>query len=208
MRQTKTNFVQRFQVWQQHDEYEYEIERDETQLIDDAKTDPACFGILYQRYLTSVYKYVKLRSGNDEDAADLTQQVFLQALKALPKYQHRKLPFSAWLFRIARNTTTDAHRQRINSVTWQFLTEISHPHNGQDLEGDTLRRETIAQLQRFLGQLNHEKRELLMLRFAAGLSSREIAFTLGKSEAAVKKQLTRIIAALKTQYEQEFSDEE
>ncbi len=87
-------------------------ESDDDQLVAAAQADPALFAALYRRYLTRVYRYARARVPTDEDAADATQQVFLQALDALPSYRARGVPFSAWLFRIARNATIDAHRRR------------------------------------------------------------------------------------------------
>ncbi|HEY7416489.1 MAG TPA: sigma factor, partial [Ktedonobacteraceae bacterium] len=72
----------------------------EAALIEAAKTNPAAFEPLYQRYKGRVYRYLFFRLRHEEDAADLTQQVFLKALSALPGYRIRNIPFAAWLFRI------------------------------------------------------------------------------------------------------------
>lgn len=88
-----------------------DVEDDEPSLIQAARLDPKAFGLLYQRYLTSIYRYLRARTPNEQAAADLTQQVFLKALASLPKYRPRGLPFAAWLFRIARNTAIDRYRR-------------------------------------------------------------------------------------------------
>lgn len=183
------------------------VGNDEAQLVQAARQDPTAFEMLYQRYLLRVYRYLRLRTITEEDAADLTQQVFLQALDALPDYRERGLPFSAWLFRIARNVATDAYRRRRSTVTWDFVPEALHPTGGQDPEAALVQRETFNQLRKLLAGLTPDKRELLALRFAAGLTSREIASTIGKSEAAVKKQLSRLLGLLKEQY-REYDHEE
>lgn len=174
--------------------------RDEGMLIRAAQADPAAFGVLYQRYLGPVYWYLRARTNSTEDADDLTQQVFLQALAALPRYRERGVPFAAWLFRIARNVaTTFRYRQR-RTVSWQAVPYVRTPCADQDPEAQALRHETLGQLGDLLAALDPEKRELLTLRFAAELTAREIAAVVGKSEAAVKKQLARTLQALKEQY--------
>ncbi len=175
---------------------------DETALIAAAQADPHAFDTLYRRYLPRIYRYTCAQTANAEDAADLTQQIFLQALDALPAYRARGLPFAAWLFRIARNAVIDAHRRRRHSaLAWETLPEALHTSSSDnDPETLLLRRESLGRLHELLAALDGEKRELLALRFAGQLSSSEIATVVGKSPAAVKKQLTRLIQALKEQY--------
>lgn len=176
------------------------VEVDDAAVVRAAQRDPAAFAPLYVRYHPRVYRYLRLRTATGEEAADLTQQVFLQALDALPGYRERGLPFAAWLFRIARNVATDAHRRRRPALDWDLLPEQLHGTSDDDPEAALLGRERVERLRNQLATLDSDKRELLGLRFAAGLSSREIAPVVGKSEAAVKKQLTRIIQQLREQY--------
>lgn len=176
---------------------------DEAALIHAAQADPAAFDALYQRYLLRVYRYMRARTGNDEDAADLTQHVFLQTLRALPNYQQRGMPFAAWLFRIAHNTVTDAYRRKRSAISWETLPEGLQLPTEYGPEAMTLQLERLTHLQQLLMQLDPFKRELLALRFAAGLSAPEIALVVGKSHAAVKKQITRTLQTLKEHYHEE-----
>jgi len=169
-------------------------------LVRAARADRAAFAALYARYVDRVYAYVRSRTATMEDAADLTQQVFLRALNALPRYEERRVPFAAWLFRIARNAVIDAHRQRRVTVAWDLVPEALQPVADLDLEARALREEEVARLRALLRGLDPEARELLTLRFAVGLTSAEIAAVVGKSEAAAKKRLTRILRTLKEQY--------
>ncbi|HEX5503533.1 MAG TPA: sigma-70 family RNA polymerase sigma factor [Thermomicrobiales bacterium] len=173
---------------------------EEAALVRAARAEPAAFGALYQRYLPRVYGYLRARAASDDDAADLTQQVFLRALEALPAYRERGLPFAAWLFRIARNAATDAHRRRRATVPWDALPAALQPAASDDPEAGALRREALGQLGAALAALDPDKRELLALRFAARLTAREIAAVVGKSEGATKKQLARTLHALKEHY--------
>lgn len=178
----------------------YEDVGDDATLVAAAQADPLAFGALYHRYVARIYRYVRAHMHGDEDAADLTQQIFLQALDALPAYRPRGVPFSTWLFRIARHAIIDAHRRKHATIAWDALPEALHPVGAQDPEMAVLREERLLRLSALLARLDVEKRELLVLRFGAGLSSPEIAAVVGKSHAAVKKQLTRTLQTLREQY--------
>jgi RNA polymerase sigma-70 factor (ECF subfamily) len=179
------------------------MEGDERAWVHAAQADATRFNVLYHMYVDRVYRYLLARTSSAEDAADLTQQVFLQALDALPKYRERSLPFAAWLFRIARNVTIDAHRRQQSTLGWDAVPPSLQHAEAIDPEAAALHEESLAHLRALLVQLDASKRELLALRFAAGLSSRQIAAVVGKREAAVKKQLSRTIHMLKEQYHEE-----
>lgn len=179
-----------------------DTESDEAALVRTARAEPAAFGVLYGRYRARLYWYLRTRAATDEDAADLTQQVFLQAWTALPGYRECGLPFAAWLFRIARNAATNAARRR-PTVDLATLADSLPGGEAGDPEQAALRNEATARLDALLRGLDADKRELLALRFAAGLTVREIAAVVGGREAAVKKRLSRTIRALKEQYDDE-----
>jgi RNA polymerase sigma-70 factor (ECF subfamily) len=172
----------------------------EDALIVQAQADPERFGEVYRRYLPRIYRYLRALTATDEDASDLTQVVFIKAMAALPGYRPGRGPFAAWLFRIARNAATDAHRRRRSAVPLDALAETAAEPEAEPLEAQVLRRDRLRRLQEQLSQLDPAKRELIALRFAAGLNVREIAQVVGKGEAAVKKQLSRTIASLKEDY--------
>src|SRR5579871_5544010 len=119
---------------------------DESALVAAAQADPAAFDALYRRYLARVYRYLRAQVGSDEDAADLTQHVFLRALDALPRYRPRGAPFAAWLFRIARHAATDAYRRKRSTIAWDALPETLQPAGEQDPEAQVLRLEALARL--------------------------------------------------------------
>jgi RNA polymerase sigma-70 factor (ECF subfamily) len=169
-------------------------ESDEVELVRRAAVDADALAALYQRYFARVYRFLRVRCSNADETADLTQQVFLRMAEALPRYRERGVPFAAWLFRIARNAAIDHARRHRVTVPWDSLTDAAAP---DDVEAWVLDRETRAHLGALLAELPSDERELLSLRFAAGLSSREIAVVVGGTEAAVMKRLTRTIQRLK-----------
>jgi RNA polymerase sigma-70 factor, ECF subfamily len=172
---------------------------DEAALVEAAKANPKAFEPLYQRYKARLYRYLLLRVRREEDAADLTQQVFLKALSALPSYRARGIPFAAWLFRIAHHIASDTYRLKKSAISWNTLSDDEGLIAEVNLEDHILQQERLTHLYQLLDQLDPFKRELLVLRFSAGLSAREIALVVGKSQPAVKKQLTRTLQRLKEQ---------
>lgn len=168
-------------------------------LVIAAQADPAAFGAVYDRYLPRVYRYLAARASSPEEAADLSQAVFLKAFGGLRGYRPGKAPFASWLFRIARNVAVDAHRRRRPVVAWTAVPDI-HSDGVGSPEESLLRTERLAGLRAALATIDPEKRELLALRYAGGLSAAEISPLVGKSPEAVKKQLQRTLHELKEHY--------
>ena len=174
------------------------VDEDES-LITLALERPEAFGQLYQRHVTSVYRYVRSRTASDEEAADVTQSVFIKAMASLHRFRPGS-PFTAWLFRIARNASTDAYRRRRKTVGLEGLPEPVLESLADSPEDVAIKQERLRRLRGLVAGLDTEKQELLALRFGSGLTLREIAGVVGKREGAIKKQMSRVMAALKEQY--------
>jgi len=176
---------------------------DDRTLVAAAQADLQAFGVLYQRYFASVYRYLRARARSDDDAADLTQQVFMQVIAGLPHYRDRGRPFAAWVFRIARNAAIDMQRKHRVALAWDLLPESLQQDNREDTEGVILQGEMRVRLRTLIQELREQDRELIVLRFVARLTVAEIAGVVGKSEWAVRKQLTRTLEKLKGAYDVE-----
>ena len=166
--------------------------------------DEAAFDRLYTRYLPPVYRYLRSRTGGPEDASDLTQVVFLNAFRKLGTYRPGTAGFRPWLFGIARNAARDAHRRgNAPAISWDIVPEQLIPAaHGATPEAAALAAETVARVRAAVANLDPDKQELLALRFAAGLTSAQIATVVGKREAAVKKQLWRLVQQLKKDFDE------
>ena len=158
------------------------------------------FDALYERYLDRVYAYMRTHSGSAEDAADLTQQVFLQALEGLSRFRGDEEQVAAWLFRIARNLSSNHWRRHRATITWDVVPETLQPRTEGALDERLLRREALLPLRALLRTLSPEARDLLALRFTAELTVPEIALVIGKSVAATSKQLSRTMQHLQEHY--------
>ncbi len=186
---------------------------DESSLVRAAKADPNAFDAIYVRYVSRVYRFMYTQTSSDEDALDLTQLVFLKAIDALPRYKERGLPFASWLFRISRNVANDFHRQRERSTTvsWGVLPEELHPMDPTDFEQEVLKRQVQSQelgrVKVLLEQLDGKQRELIAMRFSAGLTLSQIARVVKRSQGSVQREIVRILQQLKQQYNQQFREQ-
>jgi RNA polymerase sigma-70 factor (ECF subfamily) len=175
---------------------------DEQTLVDRALADRTAFAAIYTRYVSRVFQYLLTYADSPDDAADLTQIVFLRAFESLPTWRrHRGGTFAGWLFRIAHNAAIDAYRRRRRTLPWDHLPEYALTARGPQPETAAVQHEALNRLRVLVAELSVEKQEMLALRFAAGLTVAETAVALHKSEAAVRKQLNRTVRALKEQFD-------
>jgi RNA polymerase sigma-70 factor, ECF subfamily len=167
-------------------------------LVEEARAGDAwAFGLLFDHYHLSIYRYIASRVHRPTDAEDLTQLVFVKALEALPRYESRGIPFGGWLFRLARNTVIDHVRTRHEHADLDAAT--GQPVQDAGPDEVTLARQELDEVGAALATLTDEQRDAIALRFFAGLSAREAAEVMGKQEGTVRGLQFRAIAALRRQ---------
>jgi len=167
-------------------------------LVTEARNgDSWAFGMIFDHYHDSIYRFIASRVQRPSDAEDLTQLVFVKALEALPRYVSRGVPFGGWLFRLARNAVIDHVRTRHDHMELDSLIEAAHGDAGPD-EIAVVRQELDA-VGAALAGLTDEQREAISLRFFAGLSAREAAEAMGKQEGTVRGLQFRAIASMRRQ---------
>ncbi len=159
------------------------------------KGDSDAFSILYGYYLDAIYRYIFVRIGNAVEAEDLTEDVFVRAWEALPNYRPTQHPFKSWLYRIAHNLIVDHHRKRkpvglVDEEIQSDASMVSLPEEIVELNQDA---HVLAEAVRQLGE---EEQLVVVLRFVEGLSHREVAEVIGKSEAASRVIQHRALLAL------------
>ncbi|MBN1692941.1 MAG: sigma-70 family RNA polymerase sigma factor, partial [Dehalococcoidales bacterium] len=133
------------------------------------------------------------------EAEDMTQQVFLNALKSISSYRFKGMPFSSWLYRIAHNQVVDYYRKKSKQATVPLDESLPIPARGDDPERLTEKKIEIHELVMATRHLTEAQQEVISLRFAAELSIAEVAGVMGRSEGAVKALQHSAIVALRKQ---------
>lgn len=166
-------------------------------LVDAARTgDEAALSELYTVYFPRVYRYILARTGNTYDAEDLAEEVFMRMLDAIERFQWREAPFSAWLFRIAHNAVISQRRKDGARGRSAPLSE-GLPVDSQGPEELVESRLALNEIMQAAQRLPEAQRQVISLRFAAGLSVAETARVIGKGEGNVKVIQHKAIAKLR-----------
>jgi RNA polymerase sigma-70 factor (ECF subfamily) len=142
------------------------------------------FAALYDRHLDRIYRHLYYWVGNRADAEDLTQQVFLQAWRAIGRYRQTGASFAAWLLVIAHNAARQFHRDR--RVTEPLEIEPVAPSRGNDPEAEALTRHDRVAVRQAILRLKEDQRQVVMMRFVEHLDPPDVAAALGKSESNVR----------------------
>jgi len=169
---------------------------DEENLVRRAQQrDEEAFAQLYEEHFDRIYRYVTLKIGDQAEAEDITQQVFLKALQSISSFRWKGIPFSAWLFRIAHNQVIDYFRKKRKRVTEPLDDSLALSDSNPQLL--TERNLDIEQLALATKQLTQAQREVISLRFAGELSIAQVAKVMGKSPGAIKALQHSAIVALR-----------
>ena len=136
----------------------------------------------------------------EQTAEDLTQLVFLKAWQSLPRFQQRANPFSAWLYRIAKNVLIDYYRQHKAEIILPtsdkvFTNLVDQRPNAQQKIEQHERQQNVRQA---IQQLKGEQQEVIILKFINQLTTQEIATLLNKKEPAIRALQYRALKNLRT----------
>jgi RNA polymerase sigma-70 factor (ECF subfamily) len=154
--------------------------------------DSEALRFLYVRYADHIYGYVASIVRDDFEAEDVTQHLFAKLMTALPKYEPREVPFSAWILRVARNVAVDHMRQR-RAIPCEEVREL----DGRDEDEDSSRDRALG-LRDALATLPEDQRQVVVMRHLVGLSPGEIAGRLGRTESSIHGLHHRGRGALRT----------
>lgn len=166
-------------------------------VVDAARTgSEAALSELYTLYFPRVYRYILARTGNSYDAEDLTTEVFMKVLEAIERFEWREAPFSAWLFRIAHNAVISQRRKDGARGRSAPLNEgLAQDSRGPDELVEN--RLALNEIMDAAQKLPEAQRQVIALRFGAGLSVAETARAMNKGEGNVKVIQHKAIAKLR-----------
>jgi RNA polymerase sigma-70 factor (ECF subfamily) len=169
----------------------------DAELVADAlQGDAGAFGVLYDRYLHPLFRYIYYRVANYLEAEDLTELVFLKAWEGLGTLNLEGLNFRAWLYRIAHNAVIDHHRTRKPEVSIDQISSLHH--NNPSPEQGVLARFEARQLAKAISQLNEDQQQVIACRFILGISHAETADIMDLKEGHVRVLQYQALKQLKT----------
>ncbi len=174
-----------------------EVVFDELACINLAKLDPMKFKPLYEKYYEQIFRFIYNRIEDKKLAYDITADVFYKSLLKLPTYQYQNIPFSSWLFRIARNELIDIFRKnkavRVVSINSLKIQDIM-----DDIELD-YREEYRPKLIQLIENMDNDDLQLIEMRFFENKSFKNISEIISATEASVKMRLYRLLKEMKSQ---------
>jgi RNA polymerase sigma-70 factor (ECF subfamily) len=174
----------------------------EQELIEQSRSNPQAFRALYNRYLPRLYAYMSYRVGRKQDAEDLVAETFLKVVEELYRFEWRHVnSFGGWLFRIAHNLSLNFQRDTWRAGECLPLDSLprieAHALLPQD---EVLRKEVFARLHLLVNELPPRRREVINLKYFAGLHNKEIAGVLGLDERTVASHLSRALDDMQEKY--------
>ncbi len=156
--------------------------------------DTEAFGVLYDRYIDKIYRFVFYKTFVKEVAEDITSDVFHKALQKINSYEADRGVFSAWIYRIARNNVIDYYRSQKGDVPLEDVFDVGF----DERTPESL--DAIAALDKvnvYLETLSSKQREIITLRVWEELPYLEIAEIVGGTEDSVKMAFSRSIRELR-----------
>jgi RNA polymerase sigma-70 factor, ECF subfamily len=160
-----------------------------------SRGNPEAFARIFDEYVGPIHRFIASRVERPSDAEDLTQLVFVKALEALPRYEARGIPFGGWLFRLARNAIIDQVRTRRDHLS--LVSAMTRATEDAGPEAVAAMRDDLDRVAVALADLTDDQREVIELRFFAGLSVHETADAMGREDGTIRGLQFRAIASLR-----------
>jgi len=171
-----------------------------------ARSVPA-WEALFERHFDPIYRYALGRLFCREAAEDVAAATFDRALSTIEGYSYRGRPILAWLYGIARNVVNETRRSEKRQRATGALESLLHSGNGHSESQMLMPIQVDAadalvsrlDLQQAMRRLTQVQREVVLLRYFAGLSAAESGQVIGRPETAVYALQARALSALRRQ---------
>ncbi len=178
---------------------EPEIER---RLVKQAQRDKKKFAPLYNHYLQPITKFITSRTSDPAMAQDLISKTFEKALKSIDNFQWQGVSFSAWLYRIAKNTLIDHYRSKEHMHTPQTIEEMELPSHAATPDKVFETEAENKLLYQMLNELPPKEREIIYLKFFDGYTNKVIANLSNLTETNVGTIVYRAIKRIRELYKE------
>lgn len=170
--------------------------------------DVEAFGKLYQTYSGHIYRYIAYRVKPLSEAEDLTAQVFLNAWKAIGRYQQQNTPFLAWLYTIAHNQVINYGKNKNTTTVFTPIEdayELSDTSRYNNPEAQAARHAEHEELRLAVLKLPYDQQQVIYFRYVEELGHAEIARLMSKSEVTVRGILFRAHEGLRKALKREIN---
>jgi RNA polymerase sigma-70 factor (ECF subfamily) len=181
-------------------------EEDDSTLIAQAQEDSEAFGVLYERYVDRIYNYIYYRTGNSQDAEDLTARTFYRAMNHFPRYEDRGAPFSAWLYRIAHNLVANWHRDHSRRQMLSLDDLVLRAPRAKGPAAWSEKSDDNDVLVAAVRRLAPDRQQLVILKHVEGLTNAEIGEVMGRTEGAIKSLYHRTLITLREELAGEWGE--
>lgn len=163
------------------------------------KKDPDAFAKLYDLYVTPIYRFIYFKVPSQQDAEDLTSEVFLKVWTYITETEDVIENFRALIYKIARNSVVDFYRSksRCESVQEEEVVMLIPDHRQQSLLSQIEAKVELSNLELILKKIKDEYRDVIVLKYIEGLSTKEIAKIMDKSNGSVRVLLHRALNVIK-----------
>lgn len=170
-----------------------------------AQGDQEAFGQLYDCFAQRIFRYVRIKIQNREEAQDVVQEVFTKAFVGIKHLDQKDLNFTAWLYKVASNTINDHFRKKYSHPDPVEINESIDVQDGTSLLEEVSVNSDLEIVRTAFKQLPVIYRQVLELRFFQDLTLAEVAIALNKSNLAVRilqhRALKKVQALLKDKYD-------
>lgn len=188
-------------------------EEAERLLVEHAKTDPLAFGRLFDTYYDLILGYIVNRTADVYIAQELTSNVFYSAMKNMGRFRWRRIPFSAWLYRIATNEVNGHYRRQARFQTVDIDdtadTHLSDPAGSVDTEiieaqDAVAQKKLFLELHAAISELDPKYQDVIALHYFEGKPLEEMKVILGKPVGSLKSLLHRGRAQLQARLKNSY----